>query len=288
MIPITAVVLSYDEEENIARTLASLSWVDKVLLIDSFSSDRTAELAGQWSNVEVVQRKFDSHTAQWNFGLDQVAAEWVLTLDADYELSPQLQTEISALQPTADAVGYYAEFQYRIFGHPLRASSYPPRLVLFRKDRARYVDDGHTQTLWLYSGANGLRPPSYPGKPATSPTEKAARIEKLAGKIYHDDRKPLSHWIQAQNRYALLEARHLLAKPAGELNVQDRLRRQIFFAAPVMFLYLLFVKGLIFDGWPGWFYVCQRTVAELLLSMRLLVGERKLEDGSFGDVNGDR
>ncbi len=277
---LTAVILSRNEKENIARTLAALPGVEQIVLIDSLSADETVRIArGARSDVRVLERKFDTHTAQWNFGLEQVATEWVLTLDADYVLSSELQTEIAGLKPPPDVVGYFAEFEYRIFGHPLRASSYPPRVVLFRVKQARYVDDGHTQTLWIKSASNELRPPFYPGKPAASPTEETARIEKLASKIYHDDRKPLSHWIQSQDRYAILEARHLLAKPLNELNFQDRLRRRIFFAAPVIFLYLLFGRGLILDGWPGWFYVAQRCVAELLLSMRLLIEREKLESG---------
>jgi hypothetical protein len=62
-----------------------------------------------------------------------------------------------------------------------------------------------------------------------------------------------------------------------QLNFQDRLRRKIIFAAPAMFLYLLFVRGLILAGWRGWYYVCQRTIAETLLSLRLLLGREKLE-----------
>jgi hypothetical protein len=69
----------------------------------------------------------------------------------------------------------------------------------------------------------------------------------------------------------------LLALPLDQLKFQDRLRRQIFFAAPAMFLYLLFGRGLILDGWPGWLYVAQRCVAELLLSMRLLIEREKLK-----------
>ena len=172
--------------------------------------------------------------------------------------------EIAGLQPPPDITGYSAEFQYRIFGHPLRASSYPPRIVLFKPTAARYVDDGHTQTLWIRSaGSQELRPP-----------KDSDRIGKLSGKIYHDDRKPLSHWIQAQDRYATIEARHLLIASLDQLSFQDRLRRQSFFAAPAMFLYLLFARGLILDGWPGWFYVFQRTLAEIILSLRLI--EHKL------------
>jgi len=263
----TALVLTYNEDANIRRTLDSLTWVPKIIILDSFSTDATAEIARSFSNVEFRQRAFDTHANQWNAGLDHVATEWVLTLDADYEVSPELQEEIAKLHPPADVTGYSAEFVYRIFGHPLRASSYPPRVVLFRKSQARYVDDGHTQTLWIKAASHELRPP-----------KDSDRIGKLSGKIYHDDRKSLSHWIQAQDRYATIEARHLLATPLEKLKFQDRLRRKVFFAAPAMFVYLLFARGLILDGWPGWFYVAQRCIAELLLSMRLLIEREKLKN----------
>jgi glycosyltransferase involved in cell wall biosynthesis len=255
MISLTALVLTFNEEANISRTVEAVHWAKQIVIVDSGSTDRTLDLAkAAHPNVKIVQRQFDSHTHQWNFGLDQVATEWVLTLDADYELSPALQEEIAKLKSPADVAGYAARFQYRIFGHPLRATVYPPRVVLFRVAKARYVDDGHTQILRI-----------------------DGQTARLSGAIYHDDRKPLSHWIQAQDRYATIEARHLLALPLDQLSFQDRLRRKIFFAAPAMFLYLLFARGLILDGWPGWFYVAQRTIAELLLSMRLLIEKHDLE-----------
>jgi len=64
------------------------------------------------------------------------------------------------------------------------------------------------------------------------------------------------------------------------LNRQDRLRKKIVFAPWVVFLYLLVGRGLILDGWPGWFYVLQRTVAEMLLALRLLTERERLESGS--------
>ena len=75
---LTALILTYNEQENISRTLDSISWVQKILIIDSYSTDDTVKLASSYPNVSVVQRAFDSHTKQWNFGLDQVATPWVL------------------------------------------------------------------------------------------------------------------------------------------------------------------------------------------------------------------
>jgi glycosyltransferase involved in cell wall biosynthesis len=284
MSPVTALILTYNEERNIARTLTALSPIERILLVDSDSSDNTVEIARRVRpDVHIVGRQFDSHTTQWNFGLDQVTTEWVLTLDADYEVSPELAAEIQALSPSAEVIAYSCDFVYRIYGHALRASSYPPRLVLFRVQQARYVDVGHTQTLWIKTPTGELRPPSefqHGLEQSPSPTRRATRIEKLGGKIFHDDRKPLSHWIRAQDRYATLEAPHLVSLPADRLNRQDRLRRKIFFAAPAIFIYLLFWRGLILDGWSGWFYVAQRTIAELLLSIRLLIELEGLEAGS--------
>jgi hypothetical protein len=204
-----------------------------------------------------VQRPFDTHAAQWNFGLEQVRTPWVLALDADYELPAEFEGEVSRLAPAAEITGYEAEFVYCIFGRPLRATLYPPHPVLFRKDHGRYVDEGHTQVLRL-----------------------SGNLQRLNSRILHDDRKPLSRWIQSQDRYCKIEARHLISTPTGSLKYQDRLRKGIYFAPAAMFLYLLFGRGLILDGWPAWYYVCQRTIAEMLLSLRLVTEREHLEDSA--------
>jgi glycosyltransferase involved in cell wall biosynthesis len=257
MIDVTALILTFNERENIVRSLSALAWAPQVLIVDSFSTDDTIAIArGTHPNVIIAQRRFDTHATQWNFGLAQIRTPWVLTLDADYELSRELSNEIAELKPSDEVSAYEAQFQFRIFGANLRASVYPPRPILFRPDRCTYYDDGHTQKLAI----KGL-------------------MRQLSGVVYHDDRKPLRRWIRAQDGYAIIEARHLLATPFAQLNFQDRLRRRIFFAPAIMFLYLLFGRGLILDGWPGWFYVCQRTLAETLLSLRLLVEREHLEPG---------
>jgi glycosyltransferase involved in cell wall biosynthesis len=263
VIELTALILSRNEEANIERTLRAVGWVDRVVVVDSFSADRTQEIArGSHPNVDFLQRKFDTHANQWNFGLNQVKTEWVLTLDADYQLSSDLSEEIQRLNPALEIVGYEAEFEYRVNGQPLRASVYPPRVVLFRTKQSSYFDDGHTQRL----NAGGP-------------------IAQLTGKIYHDDRKSFSHWFNAQKKYAAIEARHLLEMKneklesrKQKLSLQDRLRLNLVFAAPAMFFYLLFVRGLILDGLAGWIYVGQRTIAELLLSFELL--RQKVRDRS--------
>ena len=252
MISLTALVLTYNEQENIRRNLEALVWVPKVIIVDSFSNDQTLEIARSFPNVQVVQRVFDTYANQRNAGLDRIDTEWVLTLDADYVLTAELQEEIKKVEPSSDIALYWGEFDYCIFGRPLRASVYPPRVVLFRTKRARYVDEGHTQQLRV-----------------------KGKLAKFKGKIWHDDRKPLNRWFQSQTRYSEIEARYLLGAKSEELSRLDRLRKNWVIMAPMaMPIYLLLVRGLIFDGWNGWYYAFQRTVAEMMLSLRLL--ERKL------------
>jgi glycosyltransferase involved in cell wall biosynthesis len=246
-VELTALVLTYNEAPNLRRTLEQLTWLREVVVVDSFSTDETETIAKSFPNVRFIQRAFDNHTAQWNFGVDHCATPWVLALDADYVLSDELVRELQSLTPAADTAACFTRFKFCVHGHPLRASLYPPRAVLFRRDRCRYEPDGHTQLLKI-----------------SGPTT------ELAGRILHDDRKPLARWLWAQSRYADLEVEKLTAAKLGELRVQDRLRKLIFIAPPFVLLYTLFARGVILDGWPGWYYVFQRTVAELILSLKLI------------------
>jgi glycosyltransferase involved in cell wall biosynthesis len=247
-IDITPLILTFNEKENIPRTLERLSWAKEVVIIDSGSTDGTVDLArSAHPNVRIVTRAFDSFAGQCNFGITQINTEWVLSMDADYVITSELLAELAGLNPDPAVAGFAADFRYCIFGHPVR-SVYPDRTVLFRCRLAKYRDEGHGHRVTVQG-----------------------KVEKLSGKIDHDDRKPLSDWLQSQNKYSTIEAKHLLAQPLEKLSPPDRLRRKVFFAAPVMFFYLLFGRGLILDGWPGWIYVCQRTIAEMLLSIRLLL-----------------
>src|SRR4051812_31648238 len=96
---LAALILTYNEAPNIARTLDRLTWIGQVLVLDSFSDDSTCEIARSYANVTIIQRRFDSFAAQCNFGLEQISATWVLSLDADYVLTTGLVSEIELLQP---------------------------------------------------------------------------------------------------------------------------------------------------------------------------------------------
>jgi len=244
---VTAMILTFNEQPNIRRTLEKLAWPKEVLVIDSFSTDETCEIARSALPLRIVQRPFTSFADQCNFGLTQISTSWVLSLDADYVLSDELIAEIQGLQPADGVAGYRVRFRYCVNGTPLRASLYPPRAVLYRKDRARYEDDGHGHRVRI-----------------------DGRIVELRGTIFHNDRKPLSRWLTAQQKYARMEATKLLAASAHDLKFADRIRRKIIIAPALVFFYTLLGRGLILDGWAGWSYVFQRTLAELILSLHLI------------------
>lgn len=242
---ITPLVLTWNEEPNLRRCLEGLRWARRVVVVDSGSSDGTLAICGDFPNTEVVTRPFDNHTAQWNHGLGQVATRWVLSLDADYLVGADFVREMGRLEEGSVAA-WFAPFRYLVHGRPLRGSLYPPRAVLFDRGLCRYFADGHTQRLEI-------------GGPS----------DRLVTKIDHDDRKPLSRWLDSQWNYARLEAEKLATEPPSKA-LPDRLRRWIWPAAPAALVYTLFVKGAILDGFAGWFYALQRTYAELLLSLVLL------------------
>ncbi len=248
---VTPLILTLNESPNIDRTLEHLTWAKRIIVIDSYSTDKTLDILQSYAQVQIFQREFDTHANQWNYGLQQVKTEWVLSLDADYIVTDELIAEIDALPKDSLVDGYFAPFKYCVFGKPLRGTLLPPREVLFRKEKAVYLDDGHTQRLRV----NG-------------------KSDMLSSYIHHDDRKPLSRWLWAQDRYMIIESKKLLETPDSELSFGDRIRQQKILAPFVILFYCLILNKGILDGWAGWYYALQRMLAEILLSIRLIETER--------------
>ncbi len=245
---ITPVILTYNEEANIARVLDALEWAKDIVVVDSYSTDETLSIIKNYPNVALFQRKFDRHTNQWNFAIVEtdIKTDWVLALDADYVLTKKFIEEISALE-SSTVQAYTATFRYCVFGKPLRGALYPPVTVLYQRENAHYTQDGHTQRI------------NVPGL-----------TSDLNEKILHDDRKPLLSWLRAQDRYMELEADAIHGAAFGAIGFNDRIRKLVFPAPPLTFFYCLVFKLGILDGWAGFYYATQRTVAELILSLKLI------------------
>ena len=249
---ITPFVLTLDEEPNIGRVLDRLRWARRVLVVDSGSGDRTVEIARSYPNVEVRPRAFDSHAGQSNYALAAVDTPWAMALDADYLVPPALVDEIATLPAEPPESGFFVPFEYVVLGRKLRASLYPPRQVLFRRELAVFEQDGHTQRVRVTGETGSLR---------TS--------------ILHDDRKSLGRWLRNQATYAEREAAKLAGSPMRALGWPDRLRATMVLGPPAVALYCLFGRGLVLDGTAGLYYTAQRTVAEGILALELMKARRR-------------
>jgi glycosyltransferase involved in cell wall biosynthesis len=251
---LTALILTKNEEPNLKRVLDKLTWLEKVIILDSFSTDSTLEIAGLYTNVVVFQRAFDTHATQWNYGLSLLNSKWALTLDADYVLTDEFIEETKRILALPEATAYLVKFKFLVFGKKLSGDNTMPRPVLFELANCTYYDDGHTQRLTINGTTRNFH--SY---------------------VLHDDRKSLTRWLNNQDGYAIKESKKLLSPSHGDLPLSSKIRKTKILAPFFVFFHCLFVKRLIFNGWTGWHYTLQRTMVEMLLAIRLIEEEKLSE-----------
>jgi glycosyltransferase involved in cell wall biosynthesis len=138
--PVSVIVTTFNEEVNIGECLESVAWADEVLLVDSFSTDRTLEIARRYP-VQILEREYFGSAAQKNWSLDRVAHDWVLIIDADERVPEPLAAEILTVLASSPAVdGYYIRRQNVFIDKIIRHSGWSTDKVvrLFKKDKGRY------------------------------------------------------------------------------------------------------------------------------------------------------
>jgi glycosyltransferase involved in cell wall biosynthesis len=277
--PISFIIPTRNEERNIRQTLWSvIEWADEVFVLDSFSGDRTIEIAREMG-AHIAQRKFDTFSAQKNWALDNLPLrnEWVFFLDADERVLPPLQQEITdALSAhTAAYDGYYVPRLNYFMGLPLRHGGwYPNARLIFFKHRLGRFEDRIVHEHIVLSGKTG----------------------HLRHLLDHNDRKGLHQYFERHNVYSTMEAieasRHLnrsdnagqiAAKLFGTEPEQRRMLKQLAyryaFCRPLIkFLWAYVLKRGFLDGRLGFRYCLLQSFYEYQVSLKLM--ELKTEPDS--------
>jgi len=206
-VQISAVLITFNEEKKLEPALKSVQGlVSEIIVVDSHSTDDTVRIAGRYTE-HVYERKWTNFANQKNFANSKASHPWVLSLDADERVSPELRSEILSLaDEEPDCAGFSIPRQVHYLGRWIRHSDwYPDRKVrLFRKDRARWEGDYVHEDL-VFDG----------------------RIEKLKGAIHHFTYDSIAEHVARINKFSDLGAQklyagkkrcrliHLLGWPAG-------------------------------------------------------------------------
>jgi glycosyltransferase involved in cell wall biosynthesis len=243
---ITPVILTYDEEPNIERTLESLRWARRVVVLDSGSKDRTEEIARGYPFVDWRARVFDNHRAQWEFAICQtgITTEYVLALDADMQAPEALVSEIERDFLKGGFSGGRIPFQYQYHGRSLAGSLCPAQVRLFRVADVRIDQLAHTQSFSV-----------------TGP------VYMFRSCLLHDDRKSLERWAAAQLAYQRLNEGELINGGRGRL--RDRLRRAGVMP-PIVGLLAYLRAGGPLKGAAAARYAYERAISEGLLAVRMM------------------
>jgi glycosyltransferase involved in cell wall biosynthesis len=138
---ITGLIITLNEEKNIKAVIENINFVDEIIIVDSYSSDKTVEIAKTFKNVKIYQHEFDNFTDQRNLALDYASHNWILFLDADERLSDGLRNEILETvkqEESVEAYYFYRKFMFK--GKPLHFSGWQTdkNIRLFQKNSARY------------------------------------------------------------------------------------------------------------------------------------------------------
>ena len=223
--PISACIITYNEEKNIEACLESISWVEEIIVVDSMSSDRTIERCRKHTE-KVYQQEWQGHVKQKNYALEFARHEWVLCLDADERVSPELRREIeeclSGEKQAAD--GYFFPRHSFYLGRWINHGGWYPdyKLRLFRKSKGRWGGkDPHDRVMLDGSSAY------------------------LKSDLLHYVYRNLSHQLQTVDNFSAITAT-ILDEEGERFSAA-----QLFFRPVLKFLGTYFIKRGFMDGLPG-------------------------------------
>jgi glycosyltransferase involved in cell wall biosynthesis len=182
-------VITLDEEARLRQCLDSVAWADEIVVVDACSLDKTVQIAREFTD-RVIVRPWAGFAAQKNFALEQSAGDWVLSLDADEEVAPELRHEImtTIADPRACA-GYAVRRQNMFLGRFIRYGGLYPdwQVRLFRRGRGHFADRAVHESVTV-----------------------AGPVGRLRGHLVHRSYAGVSDFIERANRYSSLAAEQLV------------------------------------------------------------------------------
>jgi glycosyltransferase involved in cell wall biosynthesis len=195
---LSVAIITLNEEDNLPRTLASVRFAQEVIVLDSGSTDRTLEIAASFPNVKVISEPWKGFSSQKNSAIEKCTCQWVLSLDADEELSPELQIEMRTLltgDPPADA--YMLRRRNLFLTKWVRHGGFYPdaKLRLFRRHAANF--------------ASAAR---FAERPVHETITFEGTLDTLRHDIIHHAYPTLVSYIEHMDRYSSLGADILIAK----------------------------------------------------------------------------
>lgn len=203
---ITAIIPTYNEEIHIAAAIASVGFADEIIVIDSYSTDKTVEIA-KTHDLKLIQRVFDDFSSQKNYAIKKATHEWIYILDADERVTPEVEKEIlEAVKNPKDYVGFYVR-----------------RVFYFAGKKIKYSGWQRDKVIRLFS----KKFCQYNGSPVHETINAEGKIGFFKYKIDHYGYRTYDHFISKINHYATLKAKqlyqqgkkvnlyHLLVKPSA-------------------------------------------------------------------------
>ncbi|HEV8539252.1 MAG TPA: glycosyltransferase family 2 protein [Bacteroidota bacterium] len=246
MAKISAVVITFNEERNIERCLKSLRWVDEIIVVDSFSTDRTIVLAKSCAdNILILQHVYDGDIPQRERGFAVAGGEWLLYVDADEEVSEELQHEILEVinDPVAEK-GYFIPRKVSILGRWIMHGGWHPdrSFRLFRKS-AYVAVPAEVHGGFEVRGATG----------------------RLSGELYHYTYSSLEEYLRKMNIYTSLQVSNKLREdPRRGAGI-----RKVVLSPPAHFIKKFFFQQGYKDGILGFILAIFGSLYTLALYAKL-------------------
>ena len=261
--PVTVMIYTLDEELNLPGCLDSLAWCDDVVVIDSFSHDRTERICRE-RGVRFFQHAFEGFGSQRNWSFDNCSPRhaWILVLDADERVPPEMAEELARTlaDPPKDVGAFRLRRRFHLWGRWLEHSSlYPTWVVrLVHRDRVRYRNRGHAETQ-----------------------EVEGAIGELETDLIDANEKGIYEWFERQTRYARKDAEHELSEetspfspreilsldPLARRNALKRLSRLLPGRALAYFVYAYLLRGGFRDGADGLMFCSMRAVYQQMVNI---------------------